>query len=50
MGCITLGGLAFSLLANITLRNYFMNVSTHLSPREVFLEHVDGLVDPKMAS
>ena len=27
-----------------------MNVPTHLGPKEVFLKHVNGLVDSKVAS
>jgi len=42
--------LALGLLANGTLENYLMNVPTHLGPKEVFLEHVNGFVDPKMAN
>jgi len=39
--------LALGHLANGTLRNYLMNVLTHLRLKEVFLEHVNGLVDPQ---
>ena len=46
----TLVELALSFLANGTLRNYLMNIRTHLGPKEVFLEHVNSLVDPKIAS
>jgi len=39
--------LALGLLANGTLENYLMNVPTHPGPKEVFLKHVNGLVEPK---
>jgi len=50
MGHINLLKLALGLLANGTLRNCLVNVPNHLGPKTVFLEHVNGVVDPKMGS